>query len=212
MTWVQSVDRPDKSPVDVGSIQTHCPGCRVYSRKNKLHCWYRVQDSDGLDRLEATSSVIQSDQSKVTFIAGGLAWSLSFHTSSVGDWIHWQRTSIEPVPADIRHKSDGPVTSIGYMAYLWEMFESNNLWLSAKQLLLASWRSKTSKVYDSHFKKRLAWCTERACNHITGLIPDVANSLADLDSQDQTSSLDAYWSIVSSVHDRVDDIDLGSIH
>lgn len=70
-----------------------------------------------------------------------------------------------------------------------------------------------TKVYDSHFKKRLAWCAERACKQITGLISDVANSLADLDSQGyQTSSLDAYWSTVSSVHDRVDDIDMGSIH
>ena len=70
-----------------------------------------------------------------------------------------------------------------------------------------------TKVYDAYFKKRLAWCTERVCNHITGLISDVANSLADLDSQGyQTSSLDAYWSTVSSVHNRVDDIDLGSIH
>ena len=35
---VTPVDRSDKSPVDVGSIQRYCTVCRVHSRVNELHC------------------------------------------------------------------------------------------------------------------------------------------------------------------------------
>ena len=86
----------------------------------------------------------------------------------------------EPVPADGRHESDGPTTATGRMAYLQEKFGCNNLSESAKELLLASWRSKTSQAYDSHFKKWLGWCTERGCDPISGPISEVANFLADL--------------------------------
>ena len=96
------------------------------------------------------------------------------------------------------------------MAYLRQKFGRNNLSESAKELLLASWRSKTSQAYDSHFRKWLGWCTERGCDPISGPISDVANFLADLHSQGyQTSSLNAYRSAISSVHDRVDDVDVG---
>ena len=116
----------------------------------------------------------------------------------------------EPVSVDVRHRTYGHSASTSRMAYLRQKFGRNNLSESAKELLLASWRNKTSKAYDSHFRKWLGWCTERGCDPISGPVSDVANFLADLHSQGyQTSSLNAYRSAISSVHDRVDDTDVG---
>ena len=114
------------------------------------------------------------------------------------------------VPVDIQQGSDGSSTSTGRVAYLRQKFGCRNLSESAKELLLTSWRSKTSQAYDSHFKKWLGWCTERGCDPVSGPVSDVVNFLADLHSQGyQTSSLNAYRSAISSVHDRVDDMDVG---
>ena len=106
--------------------------------------------------------------------------------------------------------SDGVPASTGRVAYLRQRFGSANLSEKAKELLLASWRSKTSRSYDSHFKKWLGWCTERDCDPISGPASDVANFLAELHSQGyQTNSLNAYRSAISSVHDKVDDVEVG---
>ena len=90
------------------------------------------------------------------------------------------------------------------------IFYINNLSEPAKELLLSSWRSKTSQACDSHFKKWLGWCTKWGCDHISGPISEVANFLADLHSQGyQISSLNANRSAISTVHDRVDEMDVG---
>ena len=54
---------------------------------------------------------------------------------------------------------------------------------SAKELILSSWRGKTSRAYDSHFQKWLGLCSERGCDPVSGPISDVVNFLADLHSQ-----------------------------
>ena len=113
---------------------------------------------------------------------------------------------IEPIPTDIRCQSDRSGTPTSRMAYLWQKFGGGNFSEATKELLLGS---KTSKAYDSHFKKWLGWCTERGLNSVSVPILDVANFLADLHAQGyQTSSLNTYRSAISSVHDRVDDMDV----
>ena len=105
---------------------------------------------------------------------------------SAGDALRLPSTATpltEFIPAGVRHDTDGPITSTGRMAYLREKFGRNNLSEPAKELLLSSWRSKTSQAYDSHFKKWLGWCTKRGCDPISGPISEVANFLADLHSQ-----------------------------
>ena len=67
----------------------------------------------------------------------------------------------EPVSADIQCESNGSPAPTGRLACLWEKFGCRGLSEAAKELLLASWRSKTSRAYDSHFRKWLGWCTER---------------------------------------------------
>ena len=64
----------------------------------------------------------------------------------------------EPVSVDIQCESHGSPAPTGRLACL---RGSRGLSEAAKELLLASWRSKTSRAYDSHFRKWLGWCTER---------------------------------------------------
>ena len=114
------------------------------------------------------------------------------------------------IPGVNQQNPDGIPATAGRVAYLWETFGSTNLSNKAKELPLASWRSKTSRSYDSHFKKWLGWCTEWGCDPISGPSSDIANFLADLCSQGyQTNSLNAYRSAISSVHDKVDDVEVG---
>ena len=96
------------------------------------------------------------------------------------------------------------------MVYLWQKIRNGGLSETAIELILASWKSKTSRAYDSHFKKWLGRCTERGLDPVSGAVSDIANFSADLHAQGhQTSSLNAYRSAISSVHDRVDDVDVG---
>ena len=119
-------------------------------------------------------------------------------------------STAEPVPANLQCRSDGPSTPTSRLACLRQKFGSGNLSEAAKELLLKSWRTKTSRAYDSHFRKWLGWCAERNVDPISGPISDVANFLADLHGKGyQTSSLNAYRSAISSVHDKVDDMDVG---
>ena len=57
---------------------------------------------------------------------------------SAGDAIRLPSTVtplIKPVPADVRHESDGPTTSIGCMAYLQESLDITTLQSQLKILL-----------------------------------------------------------------------------
>ena len=77
-------------------------------------------------------------------------------------------------------------------------------------LLLASWRTKTSRSYDSLFQKCVSWCSERSTDPISGPVSDVVNFLGDLYAQGyQYRSLNSYRSAISSVHDQVDGCPVG---
>ena len=96
------------------------------------------------------------------------------------------------------------------MAYLWEKLSGSSLSEEASRLFLASWRAKSNQSYDSHFRKWISWCSERGSNPISGPIAEVANFLADLYEQGyQSRSLNTFRSAISSVHDRVDGVEVG---
>ena len=275
---VLPADGPHQSPVDVGSVQRHHPGCRVHTRGSECCGGCRVQVNAGQNRLETSPQVVPRDQPEVGTTASGSICISPIHPTisllqletrpigrgneciqpemgniqrlcepsmvlsrqssvssaataspgntggpsvegpavvscSVGNAVRLSTATsshIEPIPTDIRCQSDGSGTPASRMAYLRQKFGGGNLSEAAKELLLTSWRSKTSKAYDSHFKKWLGWCTEWGLDPVSGPISDVANFLADLHAQGyQTSSLNAYRSAISSVHDRVDDMDVG---
>ena len=96
------------------------------------------------------------------------------------------------------------------MAYLREKFASQNLSGTARDLLLASWRTKSNKTYDSHFNKWLCWCSARGSDPISGPVSEIANFLAHLHKEGyRSSSLNVFRSAISSVHDKVDGVDVG---
>ena len=96
------------------------------------------------------------------------------------------------------------------VAYLKQSYSTQNISESASRLLLASWREKSSKSYDSLFRKWVSWCEERNTNPITSPVNEVVNFLANLHEQGYSyRSLNAYRSAISSTHDRVDGVAIG---
>ena len=91
------------------------------------------------------------------------------------------------VSHDLRDSSHELSASTSRAAYLQEKFASQNLSNKARDLL-ASWRTKSNKTYDSHFKKWLCWCSARGSDPISGPMSEVVNFLADLHEEGYQSS------------------------
>ena len=80
----------------------------------------------------------------------------------------------------------------------------------ALELLLASWRQKSSKSYNSLFHKWECWCDQRSRNPISGPVVDISNFLAELYHEGYSySSLNSYRSAISSVHEYVEGKPIG---
>ena len=101
-------------------------------------------------------------------------------------------------------------TPASHVDYLRGRYRECQLSEEASKLLLASWREKSSKSYDSLFRKWLSWCNERNSDPVSGPIGEVVNFLADLFKKGyQYRSLNAYRSAISSVHDKADGYEVG---
>ena len=113
-------------------------------------------------------------------------------------------------PTDSQSQQARHNASTGRLGYLRSRFQDQKLSGEASKLLLASWRQKTSKSYDSLFNKWLGWCSERDSNPISGDISEVVNFLAHLFEKGyQYRSLNSYRSAISSVHEKVDGYEVG---
>jgi len=98
----------------------------------------------------------------------------------------------------------------GRLACLREKFRNSCLSEEASNLMLASWRTKSSQTYDSLFNKWVSWCAERHRDPVSGPIADVANFLAYLFEEGYKSrSLNSFRSAISSAHDPVDGVEVG---
>ena len=98
----------------------------------------------------------------------------------------------------------------GRMEHIRESLKSQGLSDQATSLIAKSWRTKTTQSYDSLFKRWDRWCSERNSNPFSGPVSDVANFLASLFEEGyQYSSVNAYRSAISSVHDKVDGLSVG---
>ena len=114
------------------------------------------------------------------------------------------------LPADtlVQQARCPPTTSC--VDNLRERYRSQRLSGEASKLLLASWRQKSSKSYDSLLTKWASWCDKRNCDPFLGDVSEVVNFLAQLFEQGyQYRSLSAYRSAISSVHDKVDGVNIG---
>ena len=94
--------------------------------------------------------------------------------------------------------------------HLRESLSSQGLSGQATELILNSWRSKTSRSYYSLFRRWNRWCSERGSDPFSGPISEVANFLASLYKEGyQYNSVNAYRSAISSVHDKADGVPVG---
>ena len=118
-----------------------------------------------------------------------------------------------PASTGVADTSGGGIikpTTSGRMEHIREGFRSQGLSEQATNLIAESWRSKTNKSYDSLFKRWDRWCSTRGSDPFSGPVSEVANFLATLFEQGyQYSSINAYRSAISSVHDRVDGVNVG---
>ena len=101
-------------------------------------------------------------------------------------------------------------TPTSHVGHIRERCLRNHLSGTATDLVLSSWREKSSKSYDSCFRKWASWCSERNRDPICGPISDVANFLAGLYQNGyQYRSLNSYRSSISTTHEQVDGCPVG---
>ena len=102
-------------------------------------------------------------------------------------------------------------TPTDHLTYLRQSYSSQGFSSQASSLMLASWRDKTNSNYGSSFAKWASWCHQWGRNPFLGPISDVVNFLADFSAQGyQYQSLDSYHSSISSVHEAVDGVSVGT--
>ena len=121
--------------------------------------------------------------------------SLDFNTGECSDFTN---------QGGVHHASGS--ASVGRLAIIRQQCRSGGL----SQLLASSRRSKTTSTYESLFKKWDSWCQEWGRDPIRGPIVDVLNCLAELFEQGyQYRSSNSYQSAISSVHQKVDGVEVG---
>ena len=161
------------------------------------------------------SSFMSSEGTRGNHCAGGAGVenpSLVFPTVGVADR-DTPQTSQDKEPDSANTPSQLPrhTTPPSRVAYLRARFSAERISPQASSLLLASWREKSGRTYDSLFGKWASWCVERDIDPISGDITSVVNFLADLFHQGyQHRSLCSYRSAISSVHEKVDGQPIGS--
>ena len=115
-----------------------------------------------------------------------------------------------PHPTDTSTVNAGCASPASRVEYLRRQYKEQKLSEKAAELMLSSWREKSSRSYESQFQKWISWCSTRSVNLISCRVSEVVNFLADLFSQGyQYRSLNAYRSAISSVHDKIDGQDVG---
>ena len=103
-----------------------------------------------------------------------------------------------------------PGSTAGRMAHLRNFCQAEKFSKQASELLLASWRDKSTKAYNSLFHKWECWCVQRDRNPISGPVADIANFLAELYQDGYAySSLNSYRSAISSVHEHIEGYPVG---
>ena len=115
--------------------------------------------------------------------------------------------STKTIPPNRVDTHDAPTSRVEHLR---KNLKGQGLSEQASDLILKSWRSKTSKSYDSLFGQWNRWCSERGSDPFSGPVSEVANFLASLYQKGyQYNSINVYRSAISSVHEKVDGISIG---
>ena len=139
-----------------------------------------VLDSSMLDQGKISSGTDRSNNSivenpiMVSSDSGAVGGLSSETPSDTGPSNHATRTGIPDVARS---------TSTNRVAHLRKSFTSRGFSPQATDLMLASWRDKTSSNYGSSFSRWAGWCQQRGRDPTVGPIEDVINFLADLFSK-----------------------------
>ena len=84
----------------------------------------------------------------------------------------------EPPNSDTTHNL--PTSRVDYLR---RRYKEQQLLEETTELMLASWREKSAKAYDSQFQKWLSWYRLRGADPISCHVGEVVNFLAELFSQ-----------------------------
>ena len=104
-------------------------------------------------------------------------------------------------------RGNPPTSRVGYLR---QRYKDCQISEGATKLLLASWRHKSSKTYDSLFGKWASWCSEWDSDPVSCPIGEVVNFLAHLFVEGyQYRSINSYRSAISSMHEKVDGYEVG---
>ena len=124
-----------------------------------------------------------------------------------------------PSTDSVSEQSDNTITPISQtsnepstsrVACLRGHFRNQGVSEEGSELLLASWRQKSSKSYDGMFRRWVSWCDQWQLDPVSGPISGIINFLTELFKDGyQYRSLNAYRSAISSVHDRADGYEIG---
>ena len=85
-----------------------------------------------------------------------------------------------PDHPDTPREFPGDDAQTSRLAYLRRHYQDKEISQEGTELLLASWRRKSSRSYDSLFRKWIIWCSGRSSDPVSGPISDVVNFLAHL--------------------------------
>ena len=81
-------------------------------------------------------------------------------------------------PSGSQDSSSRKSLSVGRMVHLRQSYQSAGISDEATSLLLASWRSSTTKNYNSSWRVWEQWCVQSSTNPISPTLSDVLNFLA----------------------------------
>ena len=96
------------------------------------------------------------------------------------------------------------------VAYLQKSYSTQRISESASRLLMSSWQEKSTKSYDSLFRKWVSWYEEQGTDSISSPVSELVNFLAELHDKGYAyRTLNAHRSAISSTHDRADGISIG---
>ena len=113
-------------------------------------------------------------------------------------------------PSGSEDPSSKKSQSAGRMVHLRQLYQGAGISDEATALLLASWRSSTTKNYNSSWRVWEQWCVQSSTNPISPSLSDILNFLAyQFHQGKQYRSLNCYRSALSSVLAPIEGFDIG---
>ena len=125
-----------------------------------------------------------------------------------------EATSSVPRPSNESSGSQVSISkrsqSVGRMVHLRQSYQGAGISDKATALLLASWRSSTTKNYNSSWRVWEQWCVQSSTNPISPSLSDILNFIAyQFHQGKQYRSLNCYRSALSSVLAPIEGFDIG---